>query len=113
MKRLAAIAAAAVLGTASLARGDYPPTTAAPAGYPPTVQAAQQQPQPTAPPPAAPGPVAPRVQVFPFEAIGNTDGLDWVGRGLQQSLQTDVSHTGGGTDVEIEAQRPASLNLRG
>ena len=90
MKRLTAIAAAAVMATAGLAWGDYPPTAAAPAGYPPTAQAAQQQ-QPPPPPQDRP---APRVQVFPFQPVGSAGTLDWIGQGIQQGLQTDVSHTG-------------------
>ena len=92
MKRLTALATAAVLTASSAALGDYPPSASSPPGYPPTAQAAAVQPaQPTAPQPARP---APRVQVFPFEPVGNPGQVDWVGKGLQESLQTDVSHTG-------------------
>ncbi len=97
MNRLTALAAAAVLATAGLVRADYPPSTAAPAGYPPTVQSMEPAaPSGSVQPPAPPaeGRPAPKVQVFPFEPVGDAGQLDWVGKGLQASLQSDVSHTG-------------------
>ena len=96
MKRLTAIAASAVLATAGLALGDYPPSVSSPAGYPPTTQFAPQFTPEQSPGSASQmtSRAAPRVAVFPFESVGNPGPADWVGRGLQASLQSDVSHTG-------------------
>ena len=90
MKNFTALAAAAVFATSSTAWAEYPPTASAPAGYPPTV-AAQQQPQQQSVPAAAAGS---KVQVFPFEPVGTAAGNEWVGKGIQAGLQSDVSHTG-------------------
>jgi TolB-like protein len=93
MRTLAAIATAAALTVSGVAFGQYPPAPAAPSAYPPSAQATQPaaaQPVGQAVPQSAP----PRVQVFPFEPVGSVDGSEWIGKGMQASLQSDVSHTG-------------------
>ena len=100
MIKLTAVAAAAVLATAGLARAAYPPTSSAPSTYPPTVAARQADalvPATPAAPPATAQPAAstgPKVQVFPFEPVGSAAGSEWVGKGIQSSLQSDVSRSG-------------------
>ena len=92
MNRISAVAVAAVLAVAGMTAGtasaQYPPSAATPAGYPPTVQNAGQT------SPARPAKPSPKVEVFPFEPVGNPGPVDWAGKGIQASLQSDVSHTG-------------------
>jgi TolB-like protein len=71
-------------------------STGALADVPATVPAVVNQ---AVPPggPVAPAPrSAPRVEVFPFTAVAGQPavGQDWTGRGIQENLQSDVSHTG-------------------
>ncbi len=50
------------------------------------------------PPTTAPAVVAkgaPRVEIFPFTAVSSQPAqTDWIGRGIQESLQSEVAHTG-------------------
>jgi len=36
----------------------------------------------------------PRVEIFAFTPVNKTDASDWIGRGIQENLQSDVSRTG-------------------
>jgi TolB-like protein len=65
------------------------------------------------------------VEVFPFSSIGDAGHKDWIGKGIQENLQTDVSQTGallvvvpqgqpGSTDpVAVAKQNGANLAVIG
>ena len=69
-----------------------------------------QQAQP-APPATAPAVVAmrpsPRVEIFSFASISSQPAQnDWIGRGIQESLQSDVARTGATLLIPIHAPAP-------
>jgi TolB-like protein len=55
-------------------------------------------------PPAAVARVAPRVEIFAFSSVASQPGqTDWIGRGLQESLQSEVAHTGATLMIPVHA----------
>ena len=104
MTHIAKVAAAAVLAATHVTFGQDT-TTTAPSGYPPTVAARQRAAaEPAQPPPVAmPGA---KVQVFAFTPVGTATGVEWVGRGIQASLQSDVSHGGATLVMSVSGDDP-------
>ncbi len=73
---------------------DAAPTTA-PSTPPATPMVAVPQPPAISPAAVAPAAnVSPRVEIFAFTPVNKADPTDWIGRGIQENLQTDISRTG-------------------
>jgi TolB-like protein len=62
------------------------------------------------PPATAPAAVVaranPRVEVFPFVSVSQPGQADWIGRGIQESLQSEVSRTGATLLIPGKAPAP-------
>jgi TolB-like protein len=82
------IIAAAVLGVASLARGQ---ATTMPVVETPAVQAASTEGPSTAAPAQGPW----KVLIEPFKLLGNTAGHEWVSEAIQENLSATVSSNNG------------------
>jgi TolB-like protein len=80
-RKLIAAVLASVVSTATVSFGQSAPQPAA-------QSAAQSAPQ------LAQTPPPPRVEVFAFTAVGDVGTSTWVGRGIQESLQSQVSSSG-------------------
>jgi len=51
---------------------------------------------------------APRVEIFAFSAVSPQPGqTDWIGRGIQESLQSEVAHTGATLMIPVHAPAAA------
>lgn len=66
---------------------------------------AQQAPPTTAPAVVAMRP-SPRVEIFSFTSISQPAQNDWMGRGIQESLQSDVARTGATLLIPIHPPAP-------
>jgi TolB-like protein len=49
-----------------------------------------------------------RVEIFPFTSVSQPAQSDWVGRGIQESLQNDISHTG--ASLVLPGHNPAAAD---